>query len=248
MVAEFNTDKGLRTIDAESGTHEHQGGEGDTGIGGQEAENGHKQGCACHAAHTHAVTFSFKNVVGGPAGKQGAHNTGDFKCSGGPGGALNVEAAGFGQEFGSPVEHAHTHHIHEEVGNAEGPNPTVFPHHFHFEFFACLSALFVLVQAAESGVGKVGKTHFFRLVAQSDKHKHGGHHCQASGSIKAPFPCADVGGIGGCLFHGFSLVHTIGGKVFDDGVHHAVGLRHIRTHGTHDVAACHHSEGCTNGV
>ena len=248
MVTKFDTDKRLWAIDAETCTHEHSGSDGDATVVWQEAEDGHEDCRTSHAHHAHAVTFALEDVVGSPTSEQGAHDTSDFKRRSGPGSALDVKTTSLGQEFRTPVEHAHTHYIHKEVGNTECPNPTVFPYHFHFEFLASLCALLVFVQAAETSVGKVGQTHFLRLVAQADEHENRSHHCQASRSIEAPLPRTNVRSVGGSLFHSLSLVHTIGGEVFDDGVNHTVGLAHVGTHCAHNVAASHHSESRTDRV
>ena len=190
------------------------------------------------------VSLALEDVVRGPACEQRADDAGDLKRGHCPASLGDVEAAALGEELRSPVEDTHSHHIHEEVGNAERPHPAILPNHLHLKLLAVFLVLHV--NLSERRAGQVGQASVLRLVAQAHQHEHRATEGDDGRNPEAPFPRAYVCGVVESLCRGVS--HVVVGQVLGYPCHHVSVGTHVGAERAHDGAAHYHGEGGAHRV
>lgn len=112
---------------------------------------------------THVVAFALEDMVGSPPGEERAADSGNLESGDGPACLRDIKTAALREEFGPPVEDAHANDIDKEVGDAEGPYPTVLPYHDLLKLFTVFLVFYVDI--AEGRAGEIRKSYFFGLIA-----------------------------------------------------------------------------------
>ena len=137
--------QGLGAVDAEA--RERESSDRKPGWkAGHKGEDSQEHHSSCHCKKAHSMGLALEDVVGGPPGEDGAYDGGKFKYSHADGGIVYLHSAVFGKELGTPVQHAHTEYIHENVGKGEHPYPLVAEDHLPQEsrMGSCLAFQFLL--------------------------------------------------------------------------------------------------------